>query len=59
MQLPDKVIQDGKIFVKSKYRDGVYIWTNRPLYCKKFDYHMCICGRVISNCGFTTRHKCK
>lgn len=59
MDYPKEVIQDGKRFVKSEYREGVYLWMNRPIHSKSFDYYMCTgCGRIISNCGFSNKHKC-
>lgn len=55
-----EIIQQGeKQFVKSDYRDWVYLWINRPMNTKSFDYYMCNCGRIISNCGFSQKHKCK
>jgi len=56
---PEGIIQDGKYFIESPYRKGYYVWVNRPINRKSFDYQMCGCGRIISNCGFSIRHKCK
>jgi hypothetical protein len=56
---PNAILQKGKYFIQSEHRNNVYIWLNRPLNIKSFDYYMCDCGLIISNCGFATKHKCK
>lgn len=54
-----KITQGGKVFSRSSFRNNAWIWMNRPLHTKSFDYYMCGCGKIISNCGFSARHKCK
>lgn len=55
---PTGIIQNGKQFLQSPYRPHVYMWMNKPIYGKTFDYYMCSCGIIRSNCGFA-KHKCK
>jgi len=55
----DEIVQGEKKFKRSQYRDNVWMWMNRPVNTKSFDYYMCGCGKIISNCGFSSRHKCK
>jgi len=56
---PNGIVQDGKHFVELEHTKGHYIWVNKPINIKSFHYQMCECGRIISNCGFSSRHKCK
>lgn len=55
----NEITQGKKIFVRSSVRPHVWVWRNRPADIKSFDYYMCGCGKIISNCGFSARHKCK
>jgi hypothetical protein len=55
---PDGIVQGKKFFIPSYSRPGYYSWINNPnTYGKTFDYWMCSCGKIRSNCGFA-KHKC-